>query len=225
MEQETLPGTERYFETIQPEWKKLAFTAEITRLLWRFSNADDITTVDPVVEANAEERVKRQLRFLRELDLVDDSENLTPNGIWLATVYRPPRQQSITPDEAALERKQELSEAEQEAFRGLLIGHHWLPMLATTHQLAEERVSARPHEEKHISSFAERLDHVEEYRDLSPGAWETRAAVHYHWFKSTNLAKEQGGIIELTDRGRDFHGRAEEYYPPEWSSTSTPKNN
>ncbi len=221
MEQETLPGTERYFETIQPEWKKLAFTAEITRLLWRFPNADDITTVDPVVEANAKERVKRQLRFLRELDLVDGSENLTPNGIWLATVYRPPRQQSITPDEAALERKQKLSDAEQEAFRGLLIGHHWLPMLATAHQLAEERVSARPHEEKHISSFAERLDHIEEYRDLSPGAWETRATVHYHWFKSTNLAQEHNGIIKLTDAGWDFHDHINEYFPSNWSKSAS----
>ena len=216
MERGFPPGADRYFETVQPEWKKLGFTTEVVRLFWEYPEADDVTAVDLVVEANAEERVSRQLRFLRALDLIDESDRLTPNGVWLATVYQPPAQQPLTSADVSIERKETLGDAEQEAFRGLLLGHHWLPMLATAHQLSGERVSAKQSKGSHVTSFAERLNCIEEYSDLSPGAWQTRAEVHYNWFCDIGFACRREGELTLTEDGRALHDRVEQYCPPEW---------
>ena len=216
MEWDFPQGADQYFETIQPEWKKLGFTTEVVRLFWEYPEANDITAVDPVVEANVEERVSRQLRFLRALDLIDESDKLTPNGIWLATVYQPPAQQPVTSADVSIERKDTLGATEQEAFRGLLLGHHWLPMLATAHQLSGERVPAKQSEGRHVTSFSERLDSIEEYSDLSSGAWQTRAEVHYNWFCAIGFARRREGELALTEDGHAFHDRVEQYYPPEW---------
>lgn len=221
MERRLSPGTDRYFETIQPEWKKLGFTSEIVRLFWEFPETDDITAVGPVAEANAEERVGRQIRFLRALDLIDDSDDLTPNGVWLATMYEPPRQQPLTSTGGSIERKDSLADVEQEAYRGLLLGHHWLPMLATADQLSNERVPAKQRSGRHVESFAERLDCIEEYSDLSTGAWQTRTQVHYNWFCAIDLARRREGRIKLTEDGQVFYDRIEQYCPTGWDELAS----
>lgn len=216
MEDSFPPGTDRYFDTVQPEWKKLGFTTEVVQLFWNFPDTDDITGVDPVVEANAEERVNRQIRFLRVLDLIDESNNLTSNGVWLATMYQPPAQKPLTSADVSIGRKDTLGDTEQEIFRGLLLGHHWLPMLATTHQLSSESIPERQGNERPVESFAKRLDWLDEYSDLSTGAWETRAEVHYNWFCAVGFASPSEGKLILTEDGRDFHNRVKQYYPSEW---------
>jgi hypothetical protein len=217
MGRELPPGADWYFETIQPEWRNLTFTSEVVNLYWRFPEAEDLTNVEPVVEAGVEERVSRQRRFLRALDLLDDEDELSPDGVWLATVYQPPAQRPLTESEVSLGRKSERSDAEQEAFRGLLVGHHWLPMLATAHQVVEERVPTEGIEDSHVESFAGRLESIDAYSDLSEGAWETRAGVHYDWFVSIGFARNHAGELTLTDDGRAFHDRVREYYPETWA--------
>lgn len=217
MEWNLPPDADRYFKTVQPEWKKLGFTTEVIRLFWEFPEVDDITEVDPVIEANAGDRVSRQLRFLQALDLIDESDRLTPNGVWLATVYQPPAQQPLMSADVSIERKDTLGDAEQEAFRGLLLGHHWLPMLATAHQLSRERVPAKQSVGRHVMSFAERLDCIEEYSDLSTGAWQTRAEVHYNWFCDVGLARRCEEGLVLTEDGCAFYDRVEQHCPPEWN--------
>ena len=216
------PGADQYFETIQPEWKKLNFTTEVIRLFWEFPDADDITSVDPVLKANADDRVSRQLRFLRALNLIDESGSLKPNGVWLATIYQPPAQQPITSSGISLERKDSLSDIEKQAFRGLLLGHHWLPMLATAHQLSRERVPSVGGDKNHVESFAKRLDHIDHYSALSPGAWETRAKVHYDWFHSIDFAHQVEGVYSLTDDGHAFYEIVERYCPSEWDDFVPP---
>lgn len=215
-------GGNQYFETIQPEWKNLSFTTEVVRLLWEFPDADDITEADPVVEANAAGRVSRQLRFLKALNLIGDSENLKPNGVWLATIYQSAAQRPITSSGVSLDRKETLATAEKRAFRGLLLGHHWLPMVATAHQLSRERVPSESGGKDHVDSFAQRLDDIDEYSGLSSGAWETRAKVHYNWFQSIDFADYGIEGYSLTDDGRDFFERVEEYTPSGWDDSVSP---
>lgn len=211
------PGTDHYFETIQPEWKKLPFTSEVVNLYWRFPEVDDITTVDPVVEAGVESKASAQRRFLRALDLIDDSDGLTLDGVWLATMFQSPAQSTLSGVEAPLGRKDSLSESEREAYRGLLIGHHWLPMLATTHQLVEEQIPSKQPSTQQVKSFARRLEGIEAYSDLSEGAWETRVKVHYNWFQSIGFAQDSNGVLTLSDEGDDFHDQVEQYYPSQWT--------
>lgn len=211
------PGADHYFETVQPEWKKLPFTSEVVNLYWRFPETDDITTVDPVVEADIESKVSAQRRFLEAVDLVDESNTLTPDGVWLATVFQPPAQSSLSGVEAPLGRKEALGESEREAYRGLLIGHHWLPMLVTAHQLVEDQMPTKQPYTQQAKSFARRLEEIEAYSDLSEGAWETRVEVHYNWFRSIGFAHDNDGELTLTDDGRDFHNQVEQYYPDQWT--------
>lgn len=217
MNRDLPPGAEYYFETIQPEWKKLPFTSEVVNLYWQFPDADDITTVDPVIDAGVESKVGDQRRFLEALDLVDDSGGLTSDGVWLATVFQSPSQRSLLGTEASLGRKDSLGESEREAYRGLLIGHHWLPMLATAHQLEVEQIQSKQPYTQQAESFARRLDGIEAYSGLSDGAWEARVEVHYNWFRSIGFARDRDGELTLTEDGRVFHNHVKQYHPDQWT--------
>lgn len=209
-------GKYLYFGTVQPEWKNLAFASEVIFLLSEFPDAEDVTEVPPVVAKDMTTSVRNQLRFLEALEVVEE-QNLTANGRWLVNRYKPPEQQSIAPEAIALGRKSSLSRPEQEAFCGLLVGHHWFPMLATAHQLEHEQVQKAGLSNSCIQSFSDRLCAVEIYSNLSDGAWETRAKVHYEWFRNLGLARRRNGSYELTSKGEKFHQRAEKHYPREWA--------
>ena len=204
------PGEERYLDTIQPEYRNLSFASEVIQLLWRHPE-QEILELDVVENID---KVKRTLRFLRRLNIVEKG-NLTHSGGWLATVYSDPEQQALVDTDVVLGRKNHLGVHERETYLGLLTGHHWLPMLATVHHIAYDRVPKR-RSERPVDLFASRIDHLEPYEDLSENAWRTRANVHYGWFEQLDLAAVRGDRLVLSDAGAEFNETVLDEYPNKW---------
>lgn len=204
------PDEERYLDTIQPEYRNLSFASEVIHLLWKHPERD-ILELDVVENPD---KMKRTLRFLRRLDIVEE-DSLTHSGVWLATVYSEPKQQALVDPDAVLGRKNHLGRHEREAYLGLLTGHHWLPMLATVHHIAHDKVPKR-RADRPVDLFANRIDHLEPYEDLAENAWRTRANVHYGWFDQLDLAADRGDRIVLSDAGAEFNETVLDEYPDEW---------
>ena len=205
------PGNQQYLSTIQPEYRNLGFASEVTRLFWDYPD-ENILKVD---EVNDQEKVKRTLRFLRRLNIID-GEELTYSGVWLATVFEEPKQQSLNESSRNIGQKDELSAREQEGYLSLLTGNHWLPMLATVHHISKDKVP-KQRSDRPVSRFAQRINHLEPYSGISHSALRTRANVHYGWFHQLGLAKVRDTQLVLTDAGTSFEREVKEHYPADWA--------
>ncbi|WP_281194160.1 hypothetical protein [Halorubrum sp. F4] len=209
------PSTDRYLETIQPDWDDLPLACELLELQRREST-DRLREVALSRGSVNGVKIQHVLNLLDKLSFLNNGE-LTDRGRVLADSYGRSIRTLQPGTKFTIGLKSSLSDTEQLLLWMVIYQEHTLPMKATLHQVSTERVTTAQ-DLATAKGLRDRIGHL--YPTVnSDQSWIPRAKVHYLWLKNLGLARIQAGKYVLSPAGEGVFERVRGECPDEWDDT------